>query len=90
MAYGKGNVTQYWQIKTTGEIMTISQPEDHVFAPEWHLAYRRVRLLHHPESCCVFCEDYGTCLSALDDPAVEEVDLIDYRYWMLIYNNPDI
>lgn len=82
--------TQYWQVKSTGLIMIISQPEDHVFAPEWHLAYRRVRLLHNPSKGEVMCEDFGTCLSFLDDPAYSEVDLEDYKYWTLIYNNPDI
>ncbi|EGL8313621.1 hypothetical protein K2A41_004197 [Salmonella enterica subsp. enterica serovar Braenderup] len=89
-AYATPQVDQYWQVRTTGQIMLIRQPENHVFSPEWHLNYRRVRLLHHPESTCVFVEDYGTCLSALDDPCVVELDLKEYKYWNLIYSNPDI
>lgn len=79
---------EYWQVKTTGEIMICPVVETR--SPEWHLAYRRVRLLHHEESECVFLEDFGTCLSALDDPSVVELDIDEYNYWKMIYDNPDI
>ena len=79
---------EYWQVKTTGEIMICPVVETR--SPEWHQAYRRVRLLRHEESECVFLEDFGACLSALDDPSVVELDIDEYNYWKMIYDNPDI
>lgn len=89
-AYGSKLVTRYWQDKKTAQVIMTRQPENYKPSPEWHIYFREVRLLHHPESDCVFAEDVGTCLSALDDPLVVEVDLETYNYWNLIYSNPDI
>lgn len=83
-------VTQYWQNKFDAKIIEIFQPEDYNPSPEWHLTYRRVRLIHHPESSCVFCEEYHTHLSALDDPMCIEVDLKEFIMWDSLYKNPDI
>lgn len=78
---------EYWQVKATGEIMTVPKGERSV---EWMKAYRPVRLLHHPESDCVFVEDATTCLSALDVPCVIELNMEEYKYWKMIYDNPEI
>lgn len=84
-------VTQYWQSKKTPEvIIEVFEPEDKEWDKTWHLEYRRVRMLHHPESCCVFVEDYHDLCSALDDPCTVELNIPDYKYWKLIYENPDI
>lgn len=90
MAKYTNRVTQYWQNKRTAHIIEIFQEEDYKQSPEWNLEFRRVRLLHHPESECVFAEDYGVCLSALDDPLVIEIDLKEYNYLNMVYSNPDI
>lgn len=89
-AYTTPGVIRYWQDKKTAQVIMTKQPENYKPCAEWHIYFREVRLLHHPESACVFAEDAGTCLSALDDPCVIEVDLETYNYWNLIYSNPDI
>lgn len=79
--------TEYWQVKATGEIMEVPASERSM---EWMKAYRQVRLLHHPEAESLMIEDVGTHLSYLDDPYVCEIDLETYKYWKLIYDNPDL
>lgn len=84
---------EYWQVKATGEIMEIpALREGEVRSPEWMKAYRHVRLLHHPESCSVFMEDYDLpeWQSSMCNPEVCEMELSDYRCWKMIYDNPDI
>ena len=78
---------EYWQVKATGEIMEVPKAERSM---EWIKAYRQVRLLHHPESDCLMVEDIGTCCSWLDDPLVVELTLEEYKYWKMIYDNPEI
>lgn len=78
---------EYWQVKATGEIMTVPAGER---SREWMKAYRQVRLLHHPEAESLMIEDVGVNLSFLDDPYVVEIDLDTYKYWKLIYDNPDL
>lgn len=80
--------TEYWQVKATGEIMECPRMEQR--SQEWMKAYRHVRLLHHPEAEALMVEDVGTYLSYLDDPYVCEIDLATYKYWKMIYDNPDI
>lgn len=84
-------VTQYWQSKRVAEtIIEIFEREDREWDPTWHLEHRRVRLLHHPESECVFIEDLYDQCSALDDPCTIELTLREYKYWKMVYDNPDI
>lgn len=80
--------TEYWQDKGTGQI--IECPAGLQRDELWHKTFRHVRLLHHPESCCLIVEDVGTCMSYLDDPRVVEIDLEAYNWWKIIYENPDI
>lgn len=80
--------TEYWQDKRNGQVFEC--PADQERSQEWLSAFRKVRLLHHPESCCLMVEDVGTCMSYLDDPLVVEIDLEAYNWWKLIYENPEI
>lgn len=85
--------TEYWQVKATGEIMEIpGLAEGERRSPEWMKAYRHVRLLRNLESDCLFLEDYDLpdWQSALCDGQVVELKISQYRYWKMIYDNPDI
>lgn len=90
MAYTNHTDVRYWQDKNTALVFKTIVPPDYVECAEWKHFLRRVRLLHNPVKGEVIAEDYDTCLSYLDDPDVVEVDLIDYRYWLMIYTNPDL
>lgn len=79
--------TEYWQVKANGEIMEVPKGERSM---EWMKAYRQVRLLHNPEGKELMVEDVGANLSYLDDPYVSEIDLETFKYWKLIYDNPDL
>lgn len=81
---------EYWQVRANGDIMECPAAPR---SEEWHRAYRRVRLYHHPESDCVFVEDYFISdeLQRRHWAAqAEEVPLDVYKYWKMIYDNPDI
>lgn len=81
--------TEYWQVKSTGEIMEVPAAPR---SPEWIKEYRRVVLFHHAESGCVLVVDYfdersrEQCWQNMCD----EVDIKTYKYWKMIYDNPDI
>lgn len=92
MEYNYTNrVTQIWQSKKKPEVLIeVFEAEDKEWDKTWHFEYRRVRLLRHPESDSVFIEDYHDLCSALDDPCTVEMGIQDFKYWKLIYENPDI
>lgn len=83
--------TEYWQVKATGEIMECAAAESR--SDEWMKAYRQVRLYNHAESGTVIVEDYhapAVVLQRHHEAQCDEVDLNTYKYWKLIYENPDI
>lgn len=80
---------EYWQVKATGEIMSVPAAERSM---EWVKAYRRVRLFHHAESESILVVDYFD-QNALDrcwQNMCDEVDLETWKYWKMIYDNPEI
>lgn len=82
---------EYWQVRTSGEIMECPGAEER--SPEWHKAYRQVRLFIHHESGHVFVEDYHAPAHVLQnhhEAQADEVPLHVYKYWKLIYDNPDL
>lgn len=83
-------ITSYWQDKGTGQVIECCQPPSHTPSREWNVYFREVRLLHNAALGQVQIEDAGTCLSATDDPDWVRVDLQTFKYWDLIYSNPDI
>jgi hypothetical protein len=81
--------TEYWQVKATGEIMEVPAAERSM---EWMKAYRRVRLFHQAESECVIVCDYYDEQAQLNawQNMCDEVDIGTWKYWKMIYDNPDI
>ncbi len=90
MAYMTERNVKYWQDKKTGQVIMLKQPLSYQPCREWYLYFREVRLLHNRQAGKVEVEDTGTCLSFLDDPDWEAVDLETFTYWDLIYRNPDV
>lgn len=81
--------TEYWQVRATGEIMEVPAAERSM---EWMRAYRQVKLFHHAESGCVLIEDYYAPAVVMQQyyDWCEEVDLATFKYWKMIYDNPEI
>lgn len=81
--------TEYWQVKATGEIMEVPKAER---SKEWMTAYRQVRLFHHAESEVVMICDYHDHRSQENcwQNGADEVDLKSWKYWKLLYDNPDL
>lgn len=81
--------TEYWQVRATGEIMTVPAAER---SPEWMKAYRQVRLFHHAESEVVLVCDYHDEASIRNcwENMADEVDIETWKYWKMIYDNPEI
>lgn len=85
--YVKG--TEYWQVKATAEVMEVPAGERSM---EWMKAYRKVRLFHHAESEVVLIIDAGMedHLQNAWENMCDEVDLETFKYWKMIYDNPEI
>lgn len=80
----------YIQDKMTGEIregiITLAERRN----PHWNMRNRRVRLLHHAESDCVFCEDWDTPTWQSSLAVADEIDLEEFIWLKTLYANPDL
>lgn len=83
-------ITEIWQDRSTGKVFSTDVPPEHVRDESWHRCVRRVRLYHHPESDCVFIEDYDADQSVHHENQAVEVTLDIYNYWNTIYKNDDL
>jgi hypothetical protein len=80
----------YIQDKMTGKIwegeITLEQHRD----PKWNMRHRRVRLLHHPESDAVFCEDWNIPDWQSSLSVANEINLEEFIWLKTLYDNPDL
>lgn len=86
---------QYWLVKKSGEIMTVSP--SHKPTDLWRESYMRLRFFHHPESDSVLYEDWYLLAnnreskkSVLHSGVVEEVTYEEWRWLKTLYDNPDL
>lgn len=80
---------QTWQNKMTGQIIECSGSFVPL-SPEWHLTFRRVRLLRHRVTGELTIEDATVETSARENPDIYEMTLVEYREWRTLMDNPDI
>ncbi len=86
------NERVYIQNKVDGRVWEGEISDSDRKSQQWNMRHRRVRLLHHPESDCVFCEDYDTpeWQSSMCDGMVHEVDIEQWLWLKTLYENPDL
>lgn len=89
-SYLSNMVGRYWQDKATGQVIFTQQPRSYKPSREWHLYFREVRLFRDSVNEVVMAEDVAVANRYWDTPGVEEISLVDFNYWHLVYSNPDI